>query len=481
MPPRSPLASRGAARLPHARLPQARLPQARLPHPKLAISRFALANGLRVVLNPDRSAPVVGIAVYYDVGFRSEPEGRTGFAHLFEHLMFQGSVSLDKGEADRLIEGNGGSMNGSTHPDFTVYISKLPSNALDLGLFLEADRMRGARLTPENLRNQIDVVKEEINVNVNNRPYGGFPWIDLPPVMFSTFNNAHNGYGSFVDLEAATVEDANDFFQAYYAPGNAVLAVTGDFDPSSIEKLIETHFGGIAAREVPAPPDLAEPAPTRERRARKVDPLAPMPATAVAYRVPDPIASFEEFLSTVVLTDVLGGGEASRLYQRLVKSDRTAADVGGMIGAFGDPLEMRDPTILELLIWHPGASVDAIISAIDDEVDKVASVVTDDEVSRVVASMVSGHLREVDDVLNRAMVIGLLEQQRQRAELVNELPVLLGAVTASSVSAAAARWLQGAGRAILEVVPGGSGSGSGPFGDAAGEAGPLGDAAGEAV
>jgi zinc protease len=427
----------------------------RLPRPKLAIERFSLPNGLRVVLNPDRSAPVVGIAVYYDVGFRSEPEGRTGFAHLFEHLMFQGSVSLDKGEADRLIEGNGGIMNGSTHPDFTVYVSQLPSNALDLGLFLEADRMRGARLTPDNLRNQIDVVKEEINVNVNNQPYGGFPWIDLPPVMFTSFNNAHNGYGSFVDLEAATVDDARDFFDRYYAPGNAVLAIAGDLDPSRTRALVERHFAAIEARPVPSLPDLHEPPPPAERRVRKPDPLAPMPAIAVAWRVPDPIAEVSEFLTTVVLADVLAGGDASRLYQRLIKRDRLAADVGGSMGAFGDPFEMRDPTVLQVLAWHPGASADDVLAAVDDEIAKVVAGVSPAEIERVVASMVSGHLRQLDNVLQRAMVVGTFEQQRRQGELVNDLPQLVGAVTADGVAAAAERWLQSPGRAVLEVVPGG--------------------------
>ncbi len=426
----------------------------RLPRPKLAIERFTLPNGLRVVVNPDRSAPVVGIAVYYDVGFRSEPEGRTGFAHLFEHLMFQGSLSLEKGEADRLIEGNGGNMNGSTHPDFTVYISQLPSSALELGLFLEADRMRAVRLTDDNLRNQIDVVKEEINVNVNNRPYGGFPWIDLPPIMFSTFNNAHNGYGSFVDLEAATVRDAADFFDRYYAPGNAVLAVAGDLDLAELHALVERHFGDIPARPVPAPPDLHEPVPKEERRGRKVDHLAPMPATAVGYRVPDPIAEPEEFLAAVVLSEVLAGGEASRLYQRLVKEDRIAADVGAAVGSFGDPYEMRDPTTLQVLMWHPGSTADEVLAAIDEEVDRLIDDLDEGEIERVVTGMVSGHLRHLDNVLQRAMEVGMLEQQRDRAELVNELPVLLADVTARAVADSADRWVRKSGRAVLEVVPG---------------------------
>ena len=173
----------------------------RIPATKYPIERFTLDNGLRVVLNPDKSAPVIGVAVVYDVGIRSEPEGRTGFAHLFEHLMFQGSENLEKLAHFRHVQGSGGTFNGSTHLDYTDYYETLPSNALERALFLEADRMRGPRLTEENLRNQVDVVKEEIRVNVLNRPYGGFPWLKLPPVMFDTFANAHDGYGSFVDLE----------------------------------------------------------------------------------------------------------------------------------------------------------------------------------------------------------------------------------------------------------------------------------------
>ncbi len=424
----------------------------RLPRPKLALHRFQLDNGLRVVVNPDRSSPTVGIAVRYDVGFRSEPLGRTGFAHLFEHLMFQETVNLQRGEADRLVEGNGGQLNGSTHPDSTVYISQLPSAALELGLFLEADRMRGSRLTAESLRNQIDVVKEEINVNVNNRPYGGFPWIDLPLVMFDSFNNSHNGYGSFVDLEGATVEDAADFFDRYYAPGNAVLAIAGEVDMRSIETLVERHFGSIPPRPVPPVPDLAEPLLRAERRSTKVDRLAPMPAAAIGYRVPDPMT--DEFLAVVVLGDILAGGEASRLFQRLVKQERLAVDVSGGMGAFGDPFEMRDPTSLQFLVFHPGVELDDVLASLDDELQKVGGTVTQDEVDRAVTSMVSDWLRQLDHVLERAMVVSQLEQQRNDAALVNELPAALGRVTPDAVTSAAKQWLEVPGRAILQVEAG---------------------------
>lgn len=431
---------------------------ARVPAPTLAVERFTLANGLRVVLGPDRSAPTIATTVNYDVGFRSEPEGRTGFAHLFEHLCFQGSHTLEKGEADRLIEGNGGLGNGSTRSDYTNYLAMMPSNALELALFLEADRMRGVRLTEENLRNQIDVVKEEIRVNVLNRPYGGFPWIDLPPVMFETFNNAHNGYGSFVDLESATVADAQDFFDKYYAPGNAVLAVTGDLDVDATAALIEKHFGDIPARAVPAAPDCSEPVPTRERRGVKTDPMAPMPALAAGYRVPDPIASFDEFLAAVVLVEVLSDGDASRLHQRIVKRDRLASHLAGMVGTFGDPFDVRDPTMLQVLAYHPGATADQVLAAIDEEVEKVAGgSIGIDELQRVVVSITSGHLRRLDQLLQRAMTMCTLEQQRGRAELCNEIPDLLASVTPEAVSTVAARWMRPDARAVLEVVPGGAG------------------------
>ncbi|HVM10189.1 MAG TPA: pitrilysin family protein [Acidimicrobiales bacterium] len=427
----------------------------RLPAPALAVERATLKNGLRVVLSPDRSAPTIATTVNYDVGFRSEPEGRTGFAHLFEHLCFQGTATLDKGEADRLIEGNGGIGNGSTRSDYTNYLAMLPSNALDLALFLEADRMRGVRLTEESLQNQIDVVKEEIRVNVLNRPYGGFPWIDLPPIMYRTFNNAHNGYGSFVDLESATVDDAADFFDTYYAPGNAVLAVAGDLDVDATLNLIEKHFGDIPARPVAPPPDCGEPAPDEERRGQKVDPMAPVPALAAGYRVPDPINELDDFLAAVVLVELLTDGDASRLYQRLVKRDRLASHLGGMIGTFGDALDVRDPTMLQVLAYHPGVAADSVLAAVDEEVDRIANDgVADDELRRVVVSFVSGHLRRIDNLLQRTMLMCTLEQQRHRAEVVNELPSLLEAVDAASVMKVAQTWIRPNKRAVLEVVPG---------------------------
>ena len=428
----------------------------RPPSPSFAVERFRLDNGLRVVLMPDSSAPTVAIAVVYDVGFRSEPEGMTGFAHLFEHLMFEGSVTLEKGQHDKLVTGNGGVMNGSTRADYTNYYEQLPSNALELGLYLEADRMRGLRLTDENVQNQIAVVKEEIRVNVVNQPFGGFPWILLPPVMFKTFANAHNGYGSFVDLEAASVDQASEFFDQYYAPGNAALVVAGDLDVDKTREMVERHFGSVPARAVPPLGSFAEPVPTEERRGIHHDPLAPLGAVAIAYRVPDPINQFEDYVASAVLTDLLADGDASRLYQRLVKRDQLATHVGGLLGTFGDPFDMRDPTMLQLLAYHPGGDIEPLLDALDEEAAAVgAGAATEEEVDRVVTTMTAQTLRRVDDLMNRALIAAALEQQRSRAELLGELPAVLAAVTPDDISRVADQWLQPNIRAVLEVVPGG--------------------------
>jgi predicted Zn-dependent peptidase len=429
----------------------------KLPTPSFDIYRHALDNGLRVVISPDRSAPVVGIAVLYDVGFRSEPEGRTGFAHLFEHLMFQGSVSLEKLEHFRYVESSGGMFNGSTHFDYTNYFEALPSNALERGLFLEADRMRGPRITEENLANQLDVVKNEIRVNVLNAPYGGFPWIYLPAVLFDTFANSHNGYGDFADLESATTDDARDFFQRYYAPGNAVLAVTGDVDVDETVALIEKHFAGIRKRRTPKRPSFAEPALTAERRDTHHDPHAPIPAVAIGYRVPDPVGQLDELLATLLLVEVLGEGDASRLQRRLVQQDGLVTDVSAYLGEFGDAFDERDPTALTISARYPVTSkLKKILRATDEELARVAEDgLEPGELDRVRARLVSVLVRDLDAVISRALEFAKFELLHGRAELIAELPARLTAVGEAEVRKAAAA-LRPDNRAVLELVAGGA-------------------------
>src|SRR5438270_9623295 len=370
-----------------------------MPSPEL--HRYTLANGLRVVLAPDRSAPVVAVGVHYDVGFRSEPEGRTGFAHLFEHLMFQGSESLEKLAHFRHVQSSGGTFNGSTHPDYTDYFEIVSSAALERALFLEADRMRAPRITAENLRNQVDVVKEEIRLNVLNRPYGGFPWITLPPVLYDTFPNAHNGYGDFSELEAATVDDCAAFFDVYYAPGNAVLTVSGDFAVGAALELVHRHFSDVPARPVPLRPSFAEPPPTSERRHRRPDPHAPLPALAIGYRMPDPAAGFADYLAYEVLSAVLSDGDSSRLEQRLVHTDALVTDVGAGCGLFGSPLDARDPDTFTITAVHPASvDVDQVLAATDEEIAKLAAEGPDPEgLTRITARWAATQFREHDQLV----------------------------------------------------------------------------------
>ncbi|MEO7979759.1 MAG: pitrilysin family protein [Sporichthyaceae bacterium] len=421
-----------------------------------AVERTKLRNGLRVVLAPDRSAPVVAVAVYYDVGIRSEPAGRTGFAHLFEHLMFQGSASLQKMDHVKYVQSSGGTLNGSTRLDYTNYFEALPSNALERALFLEADRMRSPAVTEENLANQLAVVKEEIRVNVMNQPYGGFPWLTLPPVLFETFPNAHNGYGGFEDLEGATVDDARDFFDTYYAPGNAVLCLGGDFDPDKALEMVRTHFGDVPRRTVPERPDFDEPAPTSERREEQVDAQAPAPAVALGWRVPDP-DDLDAYLPYVVLTSVLATGDASRLRRRLVQHDRLATDVGAHVSFMEDAFDVRNPTALLIEAHHSDeVTTDAVVNAVDEELDRVATDgVPFDELERVQARLSSALLQGSDHVMSRTLAMASYEQQRGRAELVGEMPALLGAVTGEQVAAAAAS-LRPSARARLDLVAGGA-------------------------
>ena len=418
--------------------------------------RLKLRNGLRVVLAPDRSAPVVAVAVYYDVGIRSEPQGRTGFAHLFEHLMFQGSTSVPRSGLDKLISASGGVLNGSTRLDYTNYYEMLPSNALDRALFLEADRMGWPVVSEESLANQIAVVKEEIRVNVLNEPYGGFPWLTLAPVLYETYPNAHDGYGSFEDLESATLEDARDFFDAYYAPGNAVLAVTGDFEVDQAAELVHRHFDPVPKRAVPPRPDFDEPAPTTERRGEQKDEMAPAPAVALGWRVPDP-ADLDAYLPYVVAASALATGDASRLRRRLVQDDRVATDVSAHLGLMEDAFDVRNPCAFVIEAHHPGdVTTDRVVAAVDEELDRLATeAMTTDELTRVTARLRSTMLQGGDNLLRRTLTMAAYEQQRGRPELTHELPDLLEQVTAEQVAAAAGT-LRPDVRARLDLIAGDS-------------------------
>jgi predicted Zn-dependent peptidase len=416
------------------------------------LHRATLANGLRVLISPDPATPVVGVAVHVDVGYRSEPQGRTGFAHLFEHLMFQGSESLEKLAHFRHVQSSGGVFNGSTHQDYTDYFEVLPAAALERALFLEADRLRAPTLSVENLRNQVDVVKEEIRLNVLNRPYGGFPWILLPPVLYDTFPNAHNGYGDFSELEQASLSDAASFFDTFYAPGNAQVTVAGCLDVDETLRLVEKHFGDIPARPTPVRPSFAEPVPGAQRRQSVTDAHAPLPALAIGYRLPDPAADLDGYLGHALLGSVLGDGEAARLERGLAHAG-LVTDISAGAGLMG-PLDARDPDTFTITAVHPAdVDPDRVLAAVDEELDKLAATgPSADELARQVARWSAGLHQENDRVMHRMLGLGARELLYGRAEIAVELPGRLAAVTPAQVRAAAAT-LRGAGRGVLLVEP----------------------------
>ena len=338
---------------------------------KVPFEYHKLDNGLKVVLSKDTTAPTATVTVYYNIGFRIEPKGRTGFAHLFEHLMFQGSNNLGKMEFVKLIQKNGGVMNGSTRFDFTNYYQVVPANTVETVLWAEADRMKGLAIDKDNLVNQQGVVKNEVKVNVLNQPYGGFPWIDMPMTANTNWYNAHNFYGDLAELDAATLEDAKKFFETYYAPNNAAVVVSGDIDTAQTLNWIKKYFGSIKASALPPRPDISEPRQEQEKRAVKEYLEAPRPAIAVAYHAPKRMTA--EYFAMGLIDQILLQGKDSRLYQALVQEKGYTDDVMGGINAdLGNLFDINGPTAFQAYLFHDKTTPPAaILDAFDAEVEKL--------------------------------------------------------------------------------------------------------------
>jgi zinc protease len=334
------------------------------------VEYYKLPNGLRVALSPDHSAPTVTVAVYYRIGFRVEPKDRTGFAHLFEHMMFQGSQNLGKMEFIKLVQQNGGVLNGSTRFDFTNYFEVLPANKLETALWAEADRMKGLAITQDNLTNQQGVVGNEVKVNVLNRPYGGFPWLQMPQYANTNWYNAHNFYGDLKDIEAANLGDVKNFFSTYYAPNNAAIAIVGDFEPAKAKAFVQKYFAAIPQSKVPPEPDLTEPKQTQEKKASYVDNLAKKPAVAVAYHMPD--RNTPEYYAMILLDEVLLQGDDSLLRQQLVKNKAYTGTVGGGINMLGNAYDYNGPMLWTMSLIHdPNVTDEQIVAAVDEVIDNV--------------------------------------------------------------------------------------------------------------
>ena len=416
-----------------------------------------MANGLRVLVVPDPATPVVGVAVHVDVGFRSEPEGRTG-------SRTSSSTSCSRAaRAWRSSRTSGTSRapaaSSTAPPTRTTPTTSrcCPPPRWSGRCSWRPTGCARPTLTEENLRNQVDVVKEEIRLNVLNRPYGGFPWILLPPVLYDTFPNAHNGYGDFSELEQATLDDAAAFFDTYYAPGNAQVTVGG---------LPGRRRGAAAGREAlrrhpgprrrPIRPSFAEPPPGAERREAVPDAHAPLPALAVGYRLPDPVADLDGYLGHALLGSVLGDGEAARLQRRLVHADGLVTDVSAGAGLMG-PLDARDPDTFTVTAVHP-AAVDPDRGA--QRARRGAGQARRRRArrtrscSRQVARWSAALYQENDRVMYRMLGLGARELLYGRAEIAAELPERLAAVTPEQVRsprprAAAARRARGAACCIL--------------------------------
>jgi zinc protease len=347
---------------------------------QIAMESTKLANGLKVVVAPDPSAPVVTVGVYYKIGFRLEPLGRSGFAHLFEHMMFQGSANAPKTQHIKLINSSGGLLNGSTHYDVTNYFESVPSNALERVLWLEADRMWALKVDDENLRNQRDVVKEEVRVNVMNQPYGGFPWLDLPPIAFRNWANAHNFYGDFADLDAANLSDVQAFFKTYYVPNNAVLLVLGDVQADEGVALARKYFEDIPAGPPPPFADPAEPEQKEERRGNVEEKFGTLPAMAIGYTVPPRRTA--DWCAMALLDHALHGGRAGRTYRELVLEKQIALESdGGIDDIFG----YNGPTQMVTRILHkPEYSGEQTLNAFDEVIREVQdSGISEDELQQL--------------------------------------------------------------------------------------------------
>jgi len=337
------------------------------------VEYYKLPNGLKVILSRDSTAPTVVTAIYYRIGFRVEPKDRTGFAHLFEHMMFQGSQNLGKMEFIRLVQQNGGVLNGSTRFDFTNYFEVLPSNKLETALWAEADRMKGLAITTANLTNQQGVVGNEVKVNVLNAPYGGFPWLWMPQYANENWYNAHNFYGDLKDIEAAKLDEVQAFFKTYYAPNNAALAIVGDFDPQTAKAMVEKYFGAIPKADVPPLPELSEPRQEKEKTFTKKDPLATRPALAFAYHMPP--RNTPEYYAMGLLNQMLAQGNDSLLYRELVKKRGYTGDLDSGINIdLGDMFDYDGPMLWTVSLIHDASvSPKDILSAADSVIERVQS------------------------------------------------------------------------------------------------------------
>ncbi|WP_297801700.1 pitrilysin family protein [uncultured Brevundimonas sp.] len=416
---------------------------------------YKLDNGLKVILLQDNRVPTVTVAVHYGIGFRIEPQNRTGFAHLFEHLLFQGSENAPKGTFIDLVTNSGGAMNGSTRFDYTNYYQVVPSGALEAMIWGEADRMARPVLNDEVLKNQQEVVSNEVRVNVLNQPYGGFPWLWMPQAANTNWYNAHNFYGELAEIQAATLEDAKTFHDSFYGPNNSVLFIAGDFDEAQTRRWVEQYFGPIAATAPVVLPDISEPRQTEPRRVVRQDPLAPRPAWAAGWHVPP--RNTPEWYAMGLINQIMVQGTDSRLYNKIVREKSLTSGVGGGINLLGNMYTYNGPMQLIISLMHDPSKSEAEITAAVDEVvaDLQNNPVSAAELQRAKTKIRSSLYSTVDS----ASRFGLAEILSSYAlfdddpSKFNEVEAGFAAVTPELIQQVAREYLREGNRTLLILEP----------------------------
>jgi zinc protease len=405
-----------------------------------------LKNGLRVITVEDHTAPVIALSVTYNVGSRNERKGRTGFAHLFEHMMFKGSENVGSGEHFVLVFNNGGNMNGTTNEDRTNYFEALPANQLDLALFLEADRMRSLAITKENLDNQRNAVQEERRLGVDNQPYGKSGEVQQE-LLYDNFAYKHSVIGSMEDLNAATVQDVSEFFKMYYAPNNAVMVLVGDFKTADAIARIKKNFESIPRQPTPPPVDMTEPEQKAERRATVDDMLARVPQLDLAFKaVP---GNTPDFYALQVLAAALGSGQSSRLYQKLVKEKELVTSVGVFMA------ERRGPgAVFSFATIKPGVKVEDVEAAIYAEIERLKKEpVADWELQKAKNTTRRNFINGLQNSLSRAITLGQYTTYYGDPNLINTRLDKVAAVTKEDVQRVANKYLTDNNRTVVITMP----------------------------
>lgn len=413
---------------------------------KVDYKETTLTNGLRVITVEDHSAPVVSIAVNYNVGSRDERRGRTGFAHLFEHMMFQGSENIGKSEQMILVFNNGGVLNGTTNEDRTLYFEALPANQLDLALFLEADRMRSLAITKENLDNQRNAVQEERRLGLDNQPYGKSGEVQQD-LLYDNFAYKHSVIGSMEDLTAANVDDVAEFFKIYYAPNNAVLALVGDFDTKDALARITKQFESIPRQPNPPAVDMTEPEQKAERRATVDDVLARVPRVDLAFKAVT--GNTADFYALQVLSAALQGGQSSRLYQKLVKEKELTTGVNGFMD------EKRGLGALYIgANLRPGAKTDAVETSIYEEIERLKKEpIADWELQKAKNSTRRAFINNLQSSLSRAVNLTQYSIYYSDPSLINSRLDKVAAVTKEDVQRVANKYLRDTNRTVVITMP----------------------------